>query len=69
MYLQQSKLNTKTLIEWRGPCHLETAIIKEFFSSTFFFIYFTFITRKRKNKSLTIGLVTRTVNFHFLTLS
>ena len=54
MYLQQSKLNTKSVIERRSPCHFETVIFKDFFS----FINFLFVTRKRKNKGLTIELVT-----------
>ena len=31
MYLQQSNLNTKNVIEWRRPCHFETVMFKEFF--------------------------------------
>ena len=38
MYLQQSKLNTKNVIESGSPCDFEIAIIKEIFS----FINFTF---------------------------
>ena len=32
MLLQQSKLNTKKVIECGSPCHFETVIFKEFFS-------------------------------------
>ena len=31
MYFQQSKLNTKNVIERRSPYHFETAIIKDLF--------------------------------------
>ena len=75
-YLQQSKLNRKISLHGKrpntelilvrnffvfSPSRFETAIIKELFS----FINFTFITRKRKNKSLTIKLVTSGVTFYF----
>ena len=42
MYLQQIKLNTKSVIERARPCHFGTAITKEIFS----FTNFTFITQK-----------------------
>ena len=54
MYLQQSKSIKNTVIESRSPCHFEIVTFKDFFS----FINFLFVTRKRKNKSLTIELVT-----------
>ena len=42
MYLQQIKLNTKSVIERGSPCHFGAAITKEIFS----FTNFTFITQK-----------------------
>ena len=30
MSLQQSKLNTENVIDWRSPSHFETATTKEF---------------------------------------
>ena len=64
MYLQQSKLNTKNVIDWRSQCYFETAIIKEFFS----FIDFTFVTRKWENKKAPIDLLTRSEIFCFFNL-
>ena len=55
MYLQQIKLNTKSVIERGSPCHFGAAITKEIFS----FTNFTFITQKWQNKSAPIKLVTQ----------
>ena len=54
MYLQESKLNTKNVIERRN----------RFFS----FINFTFVTRKWEYKSGTIKLVTQKWSFLFFNL-
>ena len=44
---------------------MQTVTLKEFFS----FINFTFVTQKRKNKSLTIELLTRSATIYFSTSS
>ena len=43
------------VIEWRSPCHFETAIIKDFFS----LINFTSVSQKWENKSAHIELAIR----------